>query len=470
MRQYLVAGLGLLVSVIAAAWAGEDAATTPTTQAAALPRGLSDPAVPGPMDNLLPFLVNPADTTEVQQPGRDGLAMSASLPKMKYAKYEPVVFTLGVANRAKDPVDARLPVSLYTRLLSIDLRKDGQQVTQQVKWSGPGSNERFRIPAGQRLGIELDLSQLHPLGLEPGRYSLKLGYVDEKLSLPVVEMAFTVTPPAAQDEAAAKDLHAARQSGEKPAEVIKALNRLVVRHKDSLLIPQIRLELIGKYATARQAYSCAAQSRLIEQSSCATARMKVQAYYMTARAMEVDREYLLAIRFFKRVPGAGSLRQIAQLQPKAKQVVEARIRQARQNIRQRAVEIVVHQDKQRHIYSFLVPRFEARPYRARTYCTIAGEEADRILQVLIDSGFFEMADSFDFADPHYPGQTVSVRVHTGRGFYEQNIGWGDTARAMIAKLRQCVKDKSEAATALDAIITTSAASPHGAPPATQPAD
>jgi len=399
------------------------------------------------MDHLFPFLADPADSNGTRRAGRDDLALSVSLPKKEYRKYEPVVFTLGVANQAKDIVNAVLPVWPTTRLLTIDLKKDGNAFAQQIKWSGPGSAEVFRIPAGQAVRIELDLSALYPLGLEPGGYSLKVTYTHETLVLPAGEVPFTFTPAAADDEAAAKDLHIAYQS-----RGAQAFRRVIEQHRGSVLVPQVRLELIREYQKAKQPYSCVAQCRMIEQSPWATARMKMSALYQTAFALEEGYEYLLALRYLRQVPGSDHRFHIAQLQAKAKGMVDARIREAERNIQQRAIEIVVHQNTQPQEFVFAVPRMQPPRYPWITHCQIAADEANRIRGVLIDSDFFEKADSFDMAKPAYPLPAVSIRVNTGKGFYEQNIGWGSPAAAVLANLRKAVKDGTDAAHAMDKVL------------------
>ena len=462
MRRYMIVGLGLFLG-LGAACASKDRGNAPGMRPAALPRGVSDPPEAGPMDHLFPFLADPADSSGTRRAGRDDLVLSVALPKKEYRKYEPVVFTLGVANQAKDIVNAVLPIWPTTRLLTIELKKDGKAFAQQLKWSGFGSAEVFRIPAGQAVRIELDLSALYPNGLEPGTYSLKVTYTHETLVLPAGEAPFTVTTAAADDEAAAKDLQAAYQSGG-----VQAFLGVIERHRDSVLVPQVRLELIHEYKKAKQPYSCVAQCRMIEQSPWATARMKLSALYQTVFALEEGGEYLLALRYLRQVPGSDHRLHIAQLQAKAKGMVDARIREAERNIQQRAVEIVVHQNAQPQKFVFAVPRMEPSRYPWITHCQIAADEANRILGILIDSGFFEKADSFDMAEPRYPLPAVSVRAHTGKGFYEQNIGWGSPAAAVLANLRKAVKDGTDSAHAMDKVLEAVRMERPTTQPATQP--
>ncbi|MHC4983446.1 MAG: HEAT repeat domain-containing protein, partial [Planctomycetota bacterium] len=132
-----------------------------------------------------------------------------------------------------------------------------------------------------------------------------------------------------------------------------------------------------------------------------------------------------------------------------KEQVAARIRNARAGVGKRAVVVVLHESwNSRRSYSF-GPAVAEPP---KHYYSISAEEARKLLDVLVESGFFERAEAFDMADPHYPGATVAVQVHWSDGFYQETIDWGNAAVPLLSRMRKACRDGTEAAKAFDEVL------------------
>lgn len=132
-----------------------------------------------------------------------------------------------------------------------------------------------------------------------------------------------------------------------------------------------------------------------------------------------------------------------------KEELAARIKVAREANEKRAIEILLHDGQGRHqLYGFT--RFLPKP--VPDYHLLSDEEGRKLLDALIESGFFERALALDMADPQYPRRTISIRVHTGKGFYEAEIGWDRSTVQLLEKMRAAVKDGTEAAKAMDAML------------------
>jgi len=54
---------------------------------------------------------------------------------------------------------------------------------------------------------------------------------------------------------------------------------------------------------------------------------------------------------------------------------------------------------------------------------LSPEQHRAIIDYLAVEGFLDNAASYDMADPQYKGPTIVLRAYSGKGFYDENLGW-----------------------------------------------
>ena len=135
----------------------------------------------------------------------------------------------------------------------------------------------------------------------------------------------------------------------------------------------------------------------------------------------------------------------------SEEAVQERIATARRAIGKYEIQLVLHQDLHKRQICSLGPAVSNAP---SNWYVISSSQASKLIDVLVDTGFFQRAKAVDMADPQYATPTLSIRVHQGGGFYEAAINFGKPAEELLIKLRQAVADETPAAVAIDDLLRT----------------
>jgi beta-lactamase regulating signal transducer with metallopeptidase domain len=96
----------------------------------------------------------------------------------------------------------------------------------------------------------------------------------------------------------------------------------------------------------------------------------------------------------------------------------------------------------------------ALPRSYPDWYAVSSEDTERIIDALAKTSFFRRARSVDMGWPQYAGPSISLRLTTAIGFYEENLGWGVGPIEAVARLRSAIADGSEGAKAYDAMLAT----------------
>ncbi|MBI5724189.1 MAG: hypothetical protein HZA50_09550 [Planctomycetes bacterium] len=108
-----------------------------------------------------------------------------------------------------------------------------------------------------------------------------------------------------------------------------------------------------------------------------------------------------------------------------------------------------------HMEIILVDMDDAGNIRWRTFRIFGGHEppqpsenaywlqnkikdAESLVNILLESGFFKRAKSFDVADPQYPRSAVVVRFDIGKEFYDEAMPWDNQALKLLKKMQACL--------------------------------
>jgi len=130
-----------------------------------------------------------------------------------------------------------------------------------------------------------------------------------------------------------------------------------------------------------------------------------------------------------------------------KEELAARMKTVREA--KRAIEILLHDGAGRYERVGFIRRL---PRPVPGYYLLSDEEAEKLLDVLTESGFLARARVFDLANPQYPRRTISIRVHAPDGFFEAEVGWDDSTIQLLEKMRTAIKDETPAAKAMDGVL------------------
>ena len=197
-------------------------------------------------------------------PAWGDVGLDLALDRPTLLQGETLTARVGFTNTGGDPVTLVLPLSIFSVLLTFEVRADGStEAMPPPKFEGSGTGgEQATLAVGERREVPYDLTEIAPL-LPGGHYTIRARYAGGGLTADSHEIGVTIEAPSG-DIADAFALYRRALLAAERTDVLERAQEVVDRHPQSAYRRPARLLLLDNFRGLRQWLRVIDQAQVLE--------------------------------------------------------------------------------------------------------------------------------------------------------------------------------------------------------------